>query len=238
MGSYPAAALNINPPQQIDLLGNFSRLMQLHNLQQQAQLAPYQLQEAQQRAQQGTLQTQAMQCDMADAQAVQQALAANPNATYGDVLPMLRGKIQPKTWASLVEADQKIMKGYSDRKDDLANAEAQHKMYGDIYNNVMNLPDQQVAAQWPQIVQAISQVPGNKINLDPNQPLTKQQLSQFGPMLSLNEAYLKGEQEKREKNATIAEKQAQADKAQWKMKPNETWSHHRSKSIHSGLLGN
>jgi len=232
MGTYPSAALAIRPPEQPNLIRNISDLLGLKQ-----QLQQYQSGELENQTR--ALQVTQLQRDQADAQAVQQALAANPNATYGDVLPMLRGKIQPKTWASLVEADQKVKKGYSEQtKDDLANAEAQHKMYGDIYNNVMNLPDQQVAAQWPQIVQAISQVPGNKINLDPNQPLTKQQLSQFGPMLSLNEAYLKGEQEKREKNATIAEKQAQADKAQWKMKPNETWSHHRSKSIHSGLLGN
>src|SRR5262249_29332183 len=212
MGTYPSAALAIRPPEQPNLIRNISDLLGLKQ-----QLQQYQSGELENQTR--ALQVTQLQRDQADAQAVQQALAANPNATYGDVLPMLRGKIQPKTWASLVEADQKVKKGYSEQtKDDLANAEAQHKMYGDIYNNVMNLPDQQVAAQWPQIVQAISQVPGNKINLDPNQPLTKQQLSQFGPMLSLNEAYLKGEQEKREKNATIAEKQAQADKAQWEMK--------------------
>src|SRR5262249_61291654 len=140
MGTYPSAALAIRPPEQPNLIRNISDLLGLKQ-----QLQQYQSGELENQTR--ALQVTQLQRDQADAQAVQQALAANPNATYGDVLPMLRGKIQPKTWASLVEADQKIMKGYSDRKDDLANAEAQHKMYGDIYNNVMNLPDQQVAAQ-------------------------------------------------------------------------------------------
>jgi hypothetical protein len=88
-------------------------------------------------------------------------------------------------------------------------------MYGEIYNNVMNMPDEQVAANWPQIAQAIQSVPGNKIPVNPQQPMTKQQIAQFGPMLTLNEAYLNAEQEKRKTGAEIAEKQAQADKANW-----------------------
>ena len=209
MGTYPA--LQIQPPQQPDIARNISELLGIRNQMQQYQAG-------QQEMQQRQLQTQQMQRDQADTQTIQQTLAANPGATYGDVLPMLRGKIQPKTWATLVEADQKIKKGYSDQtKDDLANADAQHRMYGELYNNVMNMPDEQVAAQWPQIAQAVDSIPGNKIKLDPQQPLTKQQLAQYGPMLSLNEAYLKAEQDKRKTSADIAEKQAQTGKANWEM---------------------
>jgi hypothetical protein len=211
MGTYPAMALQVQPPQQPDLIGNLTKLLGYRAAQQN-------IQSGQLENQQRQMQIEAMQRDQQDSQAIQQALAANPSATYGDVLPQLRGKIQPKMWAQLAEADQKIKKGYSDQsKDDLANAEAQHKQYGEIYNNVMNMPDQQVTANWPQIAQAIQSVPGNKIPVDPSQPMTKQQIAQFGPMLSLNEAYLQGEQEKRKTGAEIAEKQAQADKARWEM---------------------
>src|SRR5215472_10673568 len=63
MGSYPfhAAANDLRLPEPPDLLGNFSRLMQLHDLAQQSQLRQQQLQGEQLRNQQVQQQLQSRQ---------------------------------------------------------------------------------------------------------------------------------------------------------------------------------
>ncbi len=204
---YPAAANLRTPPQPPSLLDQLIRLQQFRGLQQDQQLRQEQIKGAE-------MSNQATKLDKQDQETIRQTLAANPGATYGDVLPMLRGNIQPKSEAALVDAHHKML---TYMKEDFENAKSQHDMYGQIYNNVMNMPDDQVTARWPQIAQAISQVPGNKIPVDPNRPMSKQQIAQFGPFLSLNEAYLNAEEEKRGKKAETDLKQAQADKDRWEM---------------------
>ena len=74
----------------------------------------------------------------------------------------------------------------------------------------MNMPDQQLAQSWPQVAQQIDSIPGNKIKLDPQQPMTKQQLGQFGPFLSLNDAYLQSEMAKRQEKAKTSSAESDA----------------------------
>jgi hypothetical protein len=82
----------------------------------------------------------------------------------------------------------------------------------------MEMPDDQLAANWPTIAQQYDAIPGNnKMPLNPQQPLTKQQLQSFGPMLSMHGAYLDWATEKQKKQtdlqtsqATLGQKQAES----------------------------
>src|SRR5262249_6488862 len=58
MASFPSAAAQLRPPEQTDLLGNYARLMQLHDLAQQSQLRQQQLQGEELRNQQAQQQRQ------------------------------------------------------------------------------------------------------------------------------------------------------------------------------------
>jgi hypothetical protein len=72
----------------------------------------------------------------------------------------------------------------------------------------MDMPDAQIAANWAQIAQQYDAIPGNnKTPLNPQQPMTKQQLQNFGPLLSMNGAYLDQELARRKAagDATKAE---------------------------------
>jgi hypothetical protein len=76
----------------------------------------------------------------------------------------------------------------------------------------MNMPDDQLAANWPQIAQQYDAIPGNnKQPLDPNKPLTKQELAQFGPVISLGNAYFDQELARREAQAKAKTAQQTAD---------------------------
>jgi hypothetical protein len=98
-------------------------------------------------------------------------------------------------------------------KDKLENTAAQHQQYQQIYDSVMNLPDDQMQAQWPQIAQAVNSIPGGSIKLDPQQPKSKQELASFGPMLSLSDAYLQKAMARQKEKAEVAETQAKAEQA-------------------------
>lgn len=210
MGTYSVPPLRF--PEQPDLLGNFEKIQALRNMQQESQLRAQQMQNAQLENKSKSLELQQQQQAMQDLKTIQDTLQkAGPNATLGDVLPDLQGKIQPDTWFKMRQADMQMRQQTATLdKDALDNADKQHKAYQEIYNNAMNLPDDQFSAQWPQIAQAVDAVPGNKIPLDPGKPMAKEQLKSFGPFLSLNEAYLKAEMEKRKATAETGKAESEA----------------------------
>jgi hypothetical protein len=227
MGSIPLVANGIRTPEQPDLMAKYGQLMQLKNAQQQSQMmqqeAPLRLQQLQQGVQQGGIQLQQAQQGQQDQQSFRTAMQdpSMQGKTIGQIADALaqKGQISQAGWATAKKADldhqetvQKLDTGA------LANAAAAHKQTQEIYDNVMNMPDDQLAANWPQIAQQVNAIPGNKqTQLNPNQPMTKQQLSQFGPMLSMGNSYLDQELARRKAatdaktaEATLGEKQAAA----------------------------
>jgi hypothetical protein len=211
MGSIPLPALNIRTPEQPDLLQNYSRLLALKNMQQQSQLqqqeAPLRQQALQQQVRSGQLQLDQQQQAQKDQEAFRVA-AADPKLqgkTIGEIADVLAqsGNISQGSWQAAKKADlehRETLQKLDTQK--LAEQKAAHDATQQVYNGVMNLPDDQVAANWPSIVQQIKLIPGNEnLQLNPAQPLNKQQLSQFGPLLTMQSAYL---------DQTIARREADA----------------------------
>ncbi len=227
MATIPLVASTIKPIEPTDVLGNFQRLQQLRGQQQQqqiqAQAAPYQQQILEQNAQQGQMQTQQMQQSVQDQQAFRQAMQSPElqGKSIGQVADALaqKGAISPTGWQAAKKADldqrETLQKLDTGSLDNAAKALTANKQ---LYESVMNSPDEQVAQNWQHIASQYDAIPGNnKRPLDPNQPLTKDQLSQFGPMLALHQTYVDDELARREKEtaqktaeSTLAEKQAAA----------------------------
>lgn len=218
MGAYPA--LDIKTPQQPDLLEKYAQLQQIRGgqqqQQQQAAMAPLQQQQAQQNVQEGGINLQQAQQGQKDQAAFRAALSApeNQGKTMGQVADELAhsGNLSPATYQSLKKADLEQQQSIANLTKDQLEATAKgHAQTQELYNNIMNLPDDQLAAQWPQIAQQYDSIPGNnKQPLNPQQPLTKQQLQQFGPLLSMQGAYIQNETAKKQAAAALDEKQADA----------------------------
>lgn len=197
MGSIPLPALDVHPPQQPDPLGQYQKLVALRSLQNQQQLQQQEIQQNQQK--------------ITDTQAVRQYMAQNPQSTLGDAANALKGKISLPAYTNLIDTDATIQQKHAMATDaQLKNLAGVHDAQQKIYNNVSNLSDEQLAKQWPQIAQEFNSIPGNNFQVDPTQPLNKDQLQQHGVALGLQEAYLKQEQEKRETQAKTQESQAKA----------------------------
>ncbi len=208
-------------PQIASPLDRLARLTQLQGEQQQVQQnaaeAPLRLQAAQQSAQSGQLQLQQQQQLQKDDQTFRQA-SQDPSfkgKTIGEIADALasQGHISQAGLLAAKKADlehQETVAKLDTSK--LANIKAAHDQTQQIYNNVMDLPDEQVTAQWPQIAQQIKSIPGNeKIPLDPSQPMSKQQLAQYGPLLSMGNAYLDQELARREKQQQLKDQQGKTD---------------------------
>lgn len=221
MASIPLVALNAKAPQQEDTLQKFGQLQQLKALQQQSQLqqqeAPLRLQALQQQTQQGQINLQQEQQNQQDQQAFRAAMQdpSMQGKTAGEIADVLAkgGHISQTGWAQAKKADvesRTALAGLDEKT--LANQKAAHSATQELYNNVMNLPDDQLAANWPQIAQQYDAIPGNqKQPLDPNKPLTKQQLAQFGPALSLANSYFDQELARRQKEAELKQTQGKSD---------------------------
>lgn len=212
MGSIPLPALDVKTPQQPDLLQKFGQLQQLQNMQQEA---PLRMQALQQQTQAGAIQLQQEQQAQKD-QAAFRAAMSSPEMqgkTIGEVADVLgkQGHLSPTTWQALKKADIDTRTSLATLDDkQLANMKAAHDATQQLYNNVMEMPDDQLAANWASIAQQYDAIPGNnKQPLNPNQPLTKQQLAQFGPLISLNNTYL--DQALARKKSKTAEDTAEAD---------------------------
>jgi hypothetical protein len=222
-GQHPLPALGIQTPQQPDLLSKYGQLMQLKNAQQQSQMqqqeAPLRMQALQQGVQQGGIALQEQQQGQQDQQAFRAAFQdpSLQGKTIGQIAEFLasKGQISQQGLAQAKKADldhQEAISKLDTTK--LANSKAAHDQLQQLYDNVMNMPDDQLAAQWPQIAQQVNSIPGGeKPPLNPQQPMTKQQLSQFGPMLSMGNSYLDQELARRQKQAELKAEQAKPQQA-------------------------
>lgn len=213
MSSIPLPALDVRPPaQQENPLDQYARIMQIKNagLQQQAQ---------QQQIQTGALQLQQEQQSQKDQMSFRAAMAdpSMRGKSIGDIADSLasKGSLSPATYTQLKKTDVEQRQAVATLNDtDLKNAQAAHAQTQTLYNNVMNMSDGDLAQNWPSIAQQYDAIPGNqKMPMNPSQPLTKDQLKQFGPLISMQEGYLSAEAEKRTKQATIDKDSAQAAQA-------------------------
>lgn len=209
MGSIPLPALNVRTPEQPDVLQKFGQVLALKNAAQQGQLmaqeAPLRIKALQLQTQAGQIQSDQAQQAAADQQAFRSAMQdpSLQGKTVGEIADVLAksGHISQAGWSQAKKADIESRTSLAslDEKT-LDNQKAAHAATQELYNNVMNLPDDQLAANWPSIAQQYDAIPGNqKQPLDPNKPLTKQQLSQFAPVISMGNAYFDQELERRKK---------------------------------------
>lgn len=235
MATIPLVALDTKTFQPQDEMQKYGQLQQIRNMQQEAQIraqqAPLQQQVLQQNVQQGQIATQQAQIATQQAQQDQQdrqafrAAMQDPSMqgqTIGGIADALakKGAISQAGWVAAKKADiehqQSLQKLTADQLDNLNKG---HAATQQLYNNIQQLPDEQLQQNWPQIAQQYNSIPGNeKAPLNPQQPLNKQQLAQFAPLISMNEAYLsdalarkKAQVDEQTAEAGLAEKQAAAN---------------------------
>ncbi len=208
MGNIPLPALSVGLQPQPGPMDNYAKLMQLKSM-----LGGQQIQQEELKG--VRMDNAKKQREQQDSQTLQQILAANPGSTLHDILPQLQGKVSPEYLGKVQDHDRQMTKELQDMdKTKFENSVAQHKQYQEIYNAVQDMPDDQtVAHNWPQITQAINQIPGNKIPLDPQKPLTKEQLGGFGPMLGVSGAYHDQEMARREQKAKTAKEETGAEQS-------------------------
>lgn len=221
MATIPLPALHTAPIQQPQSpLEAYAQVLGIQKQQQATQMAqqeaPVRQQILGQQAQAGQLELQQAQQQQQDQQTFRAAMAdpSNKGKTIGAVADTLAdsGHISPQSWQAMKKADieQRTALATLDEKG-LANAKAAHSATQELYNSAMDMPDDQLAQNWPQIAQQYDAIPGNqKMPLDPSKPLTKQQLQQFGPMLSMQGAYVDEATQRQEKQATLRKTTADA----------------------------
>jgi hypothetical protein len=219
MGSIPLVALNVKPVEQPDILGNYQRLAQLKGMQQQQQqsaaMAPYQQQVAQNTAAQSSVDLQNAQQAQKDQQTIRTAMGQliPQGKTLGDVADVLASQqaISPASWKQLKDADveqRKTLQTMTTNQFD--NATKSLGANKQLFESAMSMTDEQIRQNWSQIAQQYNAIPGNeKRPLDPNQPLTKDQIAQQGTMLQLHQTYLDDVAARREKE--VAAQTAETD---------------------------
>lgn len=206
MGGYNSLPQLQMPASPLEQAG---QALQVRNQLAQGQLTQEQLRGAQ-------MQNQQHEQEQKDQQAFRQAMQdpSMKGKTLGEIADVLAqsGHISPGGYQAAKKADIEQRKEVSGlTKVDLENRTASHAATEQLYNNVMNMPDEQLAQAWPDIAKQYDSIPGNKPILDPAKPMTKQQLADFGPVLDMHEAYLAGEVAKR---TAKAEEEGKAAKSQ------------------------
>jgi hypothetical protein len=217
-------ALNVRTPEPQNLSQKYAQLQALKNADQQTamqqqqfamqqQEAPLRMAALQQQTQQGQLGLQQAQRTQQDDQSFRAAMQdpSLQGKTVGEIADTLAktGHISQAGWAQAKKADlesRTALAGLDEKT--LKNQKDAHALTQELYNNVMSMPDDKLAANWSQIAQQYDAIPGNnKQPLDPNKPLTKQELAQFGPALSMGNAYFDQELERRGKIADTGKKE-------------------------------
>lgn len=213
MGQLTALpALSIRPPE--SPLDAYSKAVSLRALLDQAtynrEMHPLALEQQRQENQARGMQVQQTQQQMQDSKTINDYFAQNPGRTFADAANDLRGKISFPGLQGLAEANLKMSDHYKKQTDtELQINDRQLKAYTGIYDYAQKLPDDQYVAQWPNIAQAIQQVPGNKMKVDPAKPVPKNELGQFGPMLQIMQGYQDREVERRTKAAGAQKAEAE-----------------------------
>jgi hypothetical protein len=216
-GPNPAFAAQFQQPQ--DTMGNLARLQQLREQIQNApmrdQLLHQQLQNEQTHGQAEQIGLQQAQQGQQDQQAFRAAMAdpSMHGKTMGEVADALAGKgaLSPATYQNSRNPTSSSARLTLNLDKPARTLKEGHDANQTLYNNVMQMPDDQMQANWGQIAKQYDAIPGNqKMPLDPSKPMSKQELQQYGPFISMNEAYLDQQLNKRKATAeaTTAENNA------------------------------
>lgn len=217
MGAFPLPALHVNPP--ADPMEQMQRALSVRSLIQKQQADQQELLVGQQNLEKGQFELDDARQQQEDQQEFRRAQAESPTSTLGQLLPKLVGRISPKTYLALQAADQKHQAELSTKtKTDLDNLDNQHKLLQQAYNYAMEIPDEKFAETWSSIARYVNSIPGAQIQLDPSKPMSKQDLQSFGPILGMNDAYLKAENEKRKGAADSSKAETEAQKSALEVK--------------------
>lgn len=245
MATIPLPALHTAPIQQPQSpLEAYAQVLGIQKQQQANQMAqqeePVRQQILGQQAQQGQMEIQQTQQAQQDNQTFRSAMQdpSNHGKTIGDIADTLvdSGHLSPQAWSALKKTDLEQRTSLATLTgDQLKNAKEAHAQTQELYNNAMNMPDDQLAANWPAIAQQYDAIPGNqKMPLNPNQPLTKQQLQQFGPVLSMHDTYLNEATERQGKLTKLQSDQLSNVKAAGAMDPSSPFYAPSSSAVAMG----
>lgn len=203
-------------PEQQDILGKVGQFMQLKNLmaqgQQQAAMAPGQLEQqrqtilgGQQNLDANALKIKKEQQAQQDQQTIQQAAAAHGGSLI-DALPELQGKISPEVYQGIVDHIDKKKKELADlKKVELDNQEAVSNNMLGLVAEASQLPPEQYQAAWPQIAaRALELNPKLAGQIDPAKPIPQQELTKLQLGIALETQLAAQSKAKREENAALA----------------------------------
>lgn len=148
--------------------------------QQRAQAFPVQQQQQEEALKQQQIQTQQQQRALQDQQTVMDTLRQN-NGDIAASLPQLAGKVTPSTYMGLADAHLKIQKSLADLTEtQLKNKASIHDQFLGLIDDAKQLPPDQYAAQWPQLVAKAKGIdPESAKILDPATVIPQQQLPQL-----------------------------------------------------------
>lgn len=204
MGAYRAIQVTPYEPQQQNTMAQLGQILQLRNAQQQYQAGAVGLQN-----QQLQLQRQKMMVDSQNT--VREYFQNNPGADFLQAAKATQGKVLPEVTENLINQHDKMQTAVKTQYDLI---KAQHDALAPIYDSMMKMDDETLAQNWPAIAQQVNQVPGIQQKLDPAQPMSKAQLQQYGPVVSLTGAYLDKETARQKAQADALEAQTKANVAQ------------------------
>lgn len=240
MAGIPLPALDVRAPQQPDLMQNMGNLMALKNAQQQMQLrqqlAPYQLQDAQNQAQLSALNTQKAQADLNDRNAMTKALNQWDGKDYGSLahLALQNGASGPAVMGiqqqALALRDTASKIAASDAITGSKNAETlknQLDMAAGSLNSVLQAPDAQMPQTLLNVAQQLAQQkrPDGTPLLDQQHLQMAQSLAQQGPdaikkalpMFQKSLQAFSVQLDDAQKQASAAAEQAAAAEKNWQM---------------------
>lgn len=189
------SVIRVQPIEQPDLLGSIGKVMAYKHMAQQGQMQDVEIQQHQ-------IALQQAQQDQKDQQTLMQAMAQvtqqNPNATMRDVLPLISGRVSPKTIFAIqkqdLDAREKLAKIHTD---ELGTLKFKTDQYTQLLKDAQSIPPDQWAAAWPQVrAKAMELSPDGKLQL-PEEPVPQQMLPLFGIGLRTTEQAIAQEAEKR-----------------------------------------
>ena len=196
------------PDQQPDLLGMYAKHLTLKQLMEEApirrQMQQQQLEQGRQELESGR-QTMAINRQKMDLQAQSledQKTAQQIIAQYGgDVekaLPVLAGKVSPAMFTTIRQGHVQTLKDIAGLdKDRFEMSKITNERLFTLTEQAFALPDEQYAAAWPAIKARALAL--NKDLQLPDEPISKDQLRQYGLGLLTTEQYLKTEDERRKR---------------------------------------
>lgn len=218
MATIPLPALHtapIEPPASpLAMMGQMMGIKsQQQEQEQRAALAPLQQQQAQQQVQSGQLTLEQQQQAAKDQQAFRAALQSPDNSgkTISDIADTLAhgGSISMQGWQQMKKADmEQRMQNAALTETQLKNNKESNGQLSSLYNNAMAMKPEEFASAWPTLVQQIMHIPAvQQMGLNPNQPMTQDQLSHIGPFLAMHNQYLDEELARRQKQVDLGQKE-------------------------------